>query len=174
MQVLITTADDADTVDWIAIATSLTWWHGDWALDAPAGGVWNNAMVLQPHHRPGSRSSSPPAATMASLCDIFAPVRRRQRHHPRAAARSRPRPRTACSPGSPPAVSEAVTWIIGILASWTQIPSTPVCQSNAPLGSATMVTDCANSAWPSGQLQHWVLSITILIATFGVSGKASR
>ena len=47
VQVLITTADGTDAVDWIAIATSLTWWHGDWALDAPAGGVWNNAMVLQ-------------------------------------------------------------------------------------------------------------------------------
>ena len=48
VQVLITTADDTDTVDWIAINTTLSWWHGDWALNAPAGGVWNNAMVLQP------------------------------------------------------------------------------------------------------------------------------
>jgi hypothetical protein len=51
VQVLITTTDStdgADTVDWIAINTSLTWWHGDWALEAPAGGVWDNAMVLQP------------------------------------------------------------------------------------------------------------------------------
>jgi hypothetical protein len=47
VQVLITTAESDDTVDWIAISTSLTWWHNDWALDAPAGGVWNNAMVLQ-------------------------------------------------------------------------------------------------------------------------------
>ena len=104
---------------------------------------------------------------MASLCEIFAPcaIGKDIIHAPGAIASSAA---DGLFAGIAAQVGEAVTWIIGILASWTQIPSTPVCQSNAPLGSATMVTDCANSAWPSGQLQHWVLSITILIATFGV------
>jgi hypothetical protein len=104
---------------------------------------------------------------MASLCEIFAPcaIGKEIIHAPGAVATSAA---DGLFAGIAAGVSEAVTWIIGILASWTQIPSTPVCQSNAALGSATMVNDCANSAWPSGQLQHWVLSITILVATFGV------
>ena len=104
---------------------------------------------------------------MASMCEIFAPCAgvRDIIHAPGAVASSTA---DGLFAGIAAGVSEAVTWIIGILAAWTQVPSTPVCQSNAPLGSATMVADCANSAWPSGQLQHWVLSITILVATFGV------
>jgi hypothetical protein len=110
---------------------------------------------------------------MASLCEIFAPcaIGKAILHAPGAVASSAADGLFASIAAG---VSEAVTWVIGILASWTQIPSTPVCQSNAPLGSATMVTDCANSAWPSGQLQHWVLSITILVATFGVVWQGLR